>query len=331
MRGKSSSSFRIGVDLMGSDAAPGTLLKAMVVLSSTLPKNIRLVLLGTSRLFIENPLPKNIEAISTKEVISMEDDPLTAVRRKKKSSLLIGIDLLKKRKLHALVTAGNTGALLASAKLFLSMLPSIARPALLALLPTKEKEIAVLDVGANLSCKAEHLYQFALMGIAYQKTRGVSRPLVGLLNIGSEKQKGTPELRKAYQKLQELNKGSRSFKPFAGNVEGRDVFKGKIDVLITDGFVGNVFLKTVEGVGAFLLEELEKSTSEQCPPHLKNSLAAMRYRLNYEQYPGAILCGVDGVVIKCHGDGSPEALTRSVEAAARLLNHSFLDQIKSEL
>ena len=331
MRGKSSSSFRIGVDLMGSDAAPGTLLKAVVALSSTLPKNIRLVLLGSSRLFLENSLPNSIEAISAKEVISMEDDPLIAVRRKKKSSLLVGIDLLKKRKLHALVTAGNTGALLASAKLFLPMLPSIARPALLALLPAQDKEVAVLDVGANLTCKAEHLYQFALMGIAYQKTRGVSNPVVGLLNIGSEKKKGTPELRKAYEKLEQLNKGSRSFKPFVGNVEGRAVFKGKIDVLITDGFVGNVFLKTVEGIGAFLLEGLEKSIGEESSLNLKNILSSLRYRLNYEQYPGAILCGVDGIVIKCHGDGSPEALTHSIEAAARLLNHSFLDQIKTQL
>ncbi len=186
----------------------------------------------------------------------MDDDPLIAVRRKKDSSLCQGLQYLKEKKIDAFVSAGNTGALLFAAKTTLKTLKGIDRPALLALLPTKKKEVAVLDVGANLSLKPDHIVQFAQMGIAYQKSRGIENPIVGLLNIGIEAKKGTPQLQEAYLKLDAMNRDQPFF---AGNIEGKDVFHGNIDVLVTDGFTGNVFLKTAEGIAAFILEQLEQA------------------------------------------------------------------------
>jgi glycerol-3-phosphate acyltransferase PlsX len=236
--------------------------------------------------------------------------------------------LLKEGILQAFISSGNTGALIASAKIELPELSHVDRPALMTLLPTKKKELAVLDVGANTSYKAKHLTQFASFGAAYQKTRGVKLPKVGLLNIGSEAKKGTPELQMAYNQLLLLCQRKDPSFVFVGNIEGRDVFHGDIDVLVTDGFTGNVFLKTAEGIAAVIFEELQSSTADR---GIKRVLAEMRQKLHYTEYPGAILCGVRGIVIKCHGNANPSSTIRSIATAQRLIQHSFLDQIKEEL
>lgn len=322
--------MRIGIDLLGSDTSPQLLLAAVLDFSQALKSPTRLCLFGTKTLFDSKNFPSSVSCVTVEEIITMEDDPLSAIRHKKGASICVGMRMLKKGELSAFVSAGNTGALIASATTSLSTLPGIARPALLTLLPTRHKEIAVLDVGANVSFKVEHLLQFASMGIAYQKSRGIPHPTVGLLNIGSEAKKGTPELREAYQKLQLLNQNSPS-PIFTGNIEGKDVFKGQIDVLVTDGFTGNIFLKTAEGIASFILDELQQTAAEDCSPHLKGALATLRHRLHYAEYPGAILCGVEGIVIKCHGDSSPQALTNSIKGAIRLVEHAFLEKIKAEL
>ena len=170
------------------------------------------------------------------------------------------------------------------------------------------------------------------MGVAYQKARGIVQPTVGLLNIGSEKKKGTPELRETYQRLQALNRNSEKNTPiFIGNIEGRDVFQGNIDVLVTDGLTGNVFLKTAEGIANFIIDQLFESTNEECSPHLKNALGALRQKLHYAEYPGAILCGVDGIVMKCHGDSTPRSLINGIKGAMRLAENNFLQKIKAQL
>lgn len=217
---------------------------------------------------------------------------------------------------------------MACAKIELPELPSIERPALLTLLPTKETQIAVLDVGANTSYKAKHLVQFAAMGIAYQKGRGIEMPTVGLLNIGSEAKKGTLELQLAYNELLHLSHRKNSSFLFSGNIEGRDVFQSKIDVLVTDGFTGNVFLKTAEGIATVILEELQISNADE---RLHGALSGLRQRLHYAEHPGAILCGIDGIVLKCHGSSNPMSLIRSITTAKRLVHHSFLAQAKEEL
>lgn len=313
----------IGIDLLGSDVSPQELLQAIIEFRSQLKETVTLTLLGTDVLFqhAAHP-PDGILFHSVQDVITMEDDPLYAIRHKKQSSLYLGIEMLKEGHLDAFISSGNTGALMAASKLLLSTLPGVQRPALLTLLPTRTSDVAVLDVGANTSHKAKHLVQFALMGAAFQKTRGISQPKVGLLNIGSEEKKGTPELRTAYETIKEI--ASSSSFTFVGNIEAREVFQGGIDVLVTDGFTGNIFLKTAEGIGMVILEELEATAQEEDLP-LKSALAGLRQHLHYADYPGALLCGVQGIVIKCHGNATTQSLLASITSAYRLVEHRFLE------
>jgi glycerol-3-phosphate acyltransferase PlsX len=319
---------RIGIDLMGSDASPADLLSALLLFLQRQDLSAHFHLFGTPDLFKGISFPPAVTPAPANEVICMDDDPLLAIRRKKNSSLCVGIDSLAKREIDAFISAGNTGSLMGYAKLRLPELPGIKRSALVTLLPMRDREIAVLDVGANMTYKAEHLYLFALMGIAYQKSRGIANPTVGLLNIGTEANKGTPELQKAYKKLATLNATTPIF---IGNIEGRDVFQKKIDVLITDGFTGNVFLKTAEGIAAVILDQLEETASDNCSPHLKGILDTLRKQLHYSEYPGALLCGVDGIVMKCHGTAPFQSVTRTIVSALRLIKHDFLKIICSQL
>jgi glycerol-3-phosphate acyltransferase PlsX len=309
---------RVAIDLLGSDTPPEKLLHAVIDALPQLSHPPELSVFGTKELFAHVKVPPSIRCFEAAEAILMEDDPLIVVRRKKNSSLCMAIRALKNYEIDALITAGNTGALLASAALELPMLPGIERPALMTLIPTKKEPLSVLDVGANVSVTPDQLVQFASMGVAYQKTRGVEKPAIGLLNIGAEKKKGTPELREAYALLQ------KKFDTFAGNVEGVDVFNGEIDVLVTDGFSGNIFLKTAEGLAAFILDLVRKEERSDL-------FSALYHRLSYDAYPGAILCGVDGIVMKCHGRSSATALIHSITGAARLYQHFFLEKIKYEL
>ncbi|MBS3904696.1 MAG: phosphate acyltransferase PlsX [Simkania sp.] len=318
--------FRIGIDLMGCDAQPIDIAKAIIAIFPEIPSSIAIVFFGTQEILNEIPAHEQVTVCVTNEVITMDEDPLFAVRRKKTSSLFMAMKSLQSKTIDALISAGNTGALIASANLLLPKLPGIDRAALLTLLPTKLHPIAVLDVGANPSFKVQHLLQYAAMGIAYQKSRGIKHPTVGLLNIGAEAGKGTPEIRNAYQLLEQLNKTTPPNLTFIGNIEGRNVFNGIVDVLVTDGFTGNVFLKTAEGIASFILSQLEGNISE---PQL--NLSTLRKRLHYAEYPGAVVAGVDGVVMKCHGDGSPTAFRESLKAISRLLAHNFLEHVKSEL
>jgi glycerol-3-phosphate acyltransferase PlsX len=330
--GKGDAPCHIGVDLLGSDIPPGQLLEAVLSFSKELKPSVHLTLFGTLSLFAgQRPPIGKVLFHAVKDVITMDDAPLTAIRRKRDSSLCTGIRFLKEGHLQAFISAGNTGALMGYARIELPGLPHVERPALMTLLPTKQNEIAVLDVGANTAYKATHLVQFAAMGVAYQKSRGVKAPKVGLLNIGSEAKKGTPELQLAYNQLLSLSQKKNASFSFSGNIEGRDVFHGGIDVLVTDGFTGNVFLKTAEGIAAVIVEELQSAPIEGCSPRVKGILAEMCQRLHYAEYPGAILCGVDGIVIKCHGNSSPQSLIGSIAVAARLAQHSFLEQAREEL
>lgn len=304
--------YRIGIDVMGSDSSPEILLQVVVELAKELKDVARLFVFGSPNLVV----PSEITLVPADEVIEMTDDPLVAIRRKKHSSLVLGMQMLKKKEIDALVSAGNTGALLAAAATMLPLLNSIDRPALMTLLPTKLKPMAVLDVGANIKVKPEHLVQFARLGIAYQKSRGVNEPKVGLLNIGTEEKKGSSELQEAYQKLQSLGAD------FLGNIEGRDAFLGHIDVLVTDGFTGNVFLKTAEGMADFIFDILEDTVPE---------LEDLHQKFDYDEYPGAILSGVEGIVVKCHGVASQTALYKSVKAAIGLLENNFIGKTQAYL
>ncbi len=191
------------------------------------------------------------------------------------------------------------------------------------MLPTAKDPVAVIDVGGNVSCKATHLVQFALMGAAYQRCFHSRRvPRVGLLNIGVESKKGTSELRQAYDILSQRPKGGHIH--FVGNVEGREVFQGDVDVLVTDGFTGNVFLKTSEGVSSFILDHLKQAIDPAALPGLQR-------QFSYEEYPGAVVCGVEGVVIKCHGLSTAHGMLNGILGAANLVQNQFVDMLKKEL
>lgn len=307
----------VGVDIMGSDHAPQILLEA---LHSFLP-SARLLIVGTAE-YQKAAHPFSFH--EAEEAIGMEEAPLTALRRKKKASLPVGMRLLKEGKIDAFVSAGNTGALVSSAKMILSTLKGISRPALLTLMPTKKNPVAVLDVGANIQAKATHLIQYAHLGAAYQKARGIEHPSVGLLNIGSEALKGTSELRLAYQELK--NESHPSFR-FAGNIEGKSVFDGDVDVLITDGFTGNIFLKTAEGIASLILDRLHA----HFPIEKLDRFNDFQKHLHYADYPGALLAGVNGIVIKCHGYSSPKAFVNGVKGAIDLANENFITLLKTHL
>lgn len=331
--------MRIGIDLMGSDSSPDILFKGVLQAANQLTGTM-LIVLATQKIIdsiwaipdIASLLLKakcRIEFHAVNETIEMGDDPLLAIRQKKHSSLVLGIRLLKKKYFDAFVSAGNTGALIASAALSLPLLPGIRRPALLATLPTETGYVAVIDVGGNVQCKANHLVQFALMGAAYQRcTQNIPIPKVGLLNIGVESRKGHSEVREAYQNLLNMSVQEMSF---VGNIEGREVFKGNVDVLVTDGFTGNVLLKTSEGVSRFILDHVKDALKDITPSQKEAVYKSLKYHFDYEEYGGALICGVDAVAVKCHGKSSAKAILNGIVGAHELVANGFIRQIKQQL
>lgn len=320
--------MRIGIDVMGSDRSPQVLYEATLKAAAQFQEDVELFVIATDeyiRQFALKTHPNTVSFIHSSEVIDMRDEPLASIKNKKRSSLVTGIKLLKKKTIDAFVTAGNTGALIASSRLMLPSLPRIRRPALLAVLPTQTGKVAIIDVGGNVSCKAQHLISFAEMGVAYmQCLENVDLPKVGLLNIGIESKKGTLDLQEAYRILSSYPKNEFHF---LGNVEARDVFKGQVDVLVTDGFTGNVLLKTSEGVANLVLESIKKNLSITD----QNSFQSLQKYFNYTEYPGAIVLGIEGIVIKCHGEASPSAMFHSIKSAKNLVERNLLKKIKQKL
>lgn len=291
---------------MGSDTSPHELFKATLAAAKELGPQVSFLLFAKEQYWAEG-LP--IEFQLTQEVIHMADEPVQAIRSQKSASLVLGIKALKNKKIDAFISAGNTGALIAAASLFLPKLPGIKRPALLAFLPSKKGWVSVIDVGGNVQCKASLLHQYALLGIEHHRAAfGIEIPRVGLLNIGHESKKGTAEHQEAFELLSSLPN-------FIGNVEGRDVFFGDVEVLVTDGFTGNVFLKTAEGVATFIFEALLAAAPEAARPEI----AGLYQKFNWRDHPGALVAGVKGLVMKCHGSSGQKALGSGVRGAVALL------------
>ena len=240
----------------------------------------------------------DVEMILVEDVIEQDEDPLTAIRQKKESSTVVAMRLLKEGRIDVHLSIGNIGALLAAASTHLSRFKNMSRPALLALIPTAKKPTALLDVGAGTSAKPEHLLQFAKMGIAYQQAHGISDPTVGLLNIGKEPLKGRKEHKEAYKKLKRTLHDQ-----FIGNVEGTDFFGGASDVVVTDGFTGNIFLKTAEGVSAWIAKKSD---------------------IEIEHQSSALLCGVQHIVVKCHSNSSAQSIVQSLHEIQKLIYKNFI-------
>lgn len=311
---------RVVVDAMGSDHAPQVEIDGALAAARDL--GLTVILVGQP----ERVLPelhrcgwrkqgdRGVEFVEAPEFISMDDPVATAVRRKRQSSMRIGCKLVKEGKADGFVSAGNTGAAMMTAKMVIGMLPGVDRPALAALIPTKgPKPVLLLDVGANAECKPIHLAQFAIMGDAYARAvLGIANPTVGLMSIGEEEVKGNDLTKEAFPLMRELTSLN-----FVGNVEGRDVFAGIVDVIVTDGFTGNVMLKLSEGLTEAIVymikRELRASAITKAGAMLaKPAFQNIKRRLDYSEYGGAPLLGIRQVVMIGHGGSNARAIRNAI-------------------
>jgi glycerol-3-phosphate acyltransferase PlsX len=326
---------RIAVDAMGGDYAPGEIVAGALRASEELDAEILLV---GDRHQIESYLknhassPKNLEIVDADGVIEMHEEPLTGLRRKPNASINVAMDLVKQGRADAVVSAGHSGAAMAAALLRLGRLPGIERPAIGAVFPTllANKSVIILDVGANVDCRPRYLEQFALMGMIYSKyVLGIEEPKVGLLNIGEESTKGNDLALKTHQLLQDNPQI-----PFIGNAEGRDVLSGEFDVIVCDGFVGNILLKFAEAIGEVMLqimrEELPQGWRGQLGTALlKPNLKRIKQRIDHAEHGGALLFGVDGVCIISHGSSQAPSIFNAIRLAKEAIDHQVLERIQA--
>ena len=281
--------MKIGVDILGGDFAPDANLSGAILAKKDLPENVKLVLLGdreqiSSGLYSLGTVPDQFEIVHAPDVITMHDHPTRAIPHKPESSIAVGFELLAKKEIDAFASTGNTGAMLVGAIYKINTIPGIIRPCITSTLPAIDgSKTILLDVGSNADCKADVLYQFAVLGALYSKNvYGVENPRVALLNIGEEESKGNLLTLAAYKLLSESDEIN-----FVGNVEGRDLFFGKADVIVCDGFTGNVVLKEAEGIYTLMRKRGIKDEYFD--------------RFNYENYGGTPILGVKGNVIIGHG------------------------------
>jgi glycerol-3-phosphate acyltransferase PlsX len=318
----------IAVDVMGGDNAPDEIL-AGVVRAIADDKGISVLLTGEAA--VVRPFSAQhagrVRAIPTTEVIEMGEHPATAVRSKKDSSIVVGTRLVRDGEAAAFFSAGSTGAAMAAATLVMGRIKGVQRPAIAAALPTVGAPVVFLDVGANADCRPEHLLQFAHMGAAYATTVfGRGNPAVALLNIGEEPTKGSQLALEAHELMTENVPG------FVGNIEGRAILDGKVDVIVTDGFTGNVALKLLEGSSRVLLSQVKAAMTATAwrrilAAGLRTSLVQLRDRLDPDMYGGAPLLGVNGVCIIGHGSSGAVAVENALKVAAQAARGNLTGQI----
>src|SRR6266404_865192 len=326
----------IALDAMGSDRAPKPEVEGAIQAARRFGIHVKLV--GPEELLraemSRHPFARSlpISIVHASEVIRMEDKAVQAVRAKRDSSMRVGLRLVREGRAGAFISAGNTGAAMATAKMVLGGLPGVDRPALAAVIPTAVGTVAILlDVGANVDCKPQNLEQFAVMGEIYFRSMfGTRRPRVGLLSIGEEESKGNELTREAFQLLKRLPLN------FIGNVEGRDIYSGKVDVIVADGFVGNVALKTSEGVAnlvrATLKETLKATITRQVGYLLSRSaFSDFKKRLDHTEYGGAPLLGVKGACFITHGSSNVNAIKNAIRVAAEFAEHNITANIEKEM
>ncbi|MGD0490893.1 MAG: phosphate acyltransferase PlsX [Steroidobacteraceae bacterium] len=310
--------LHIAIDAMSGDCGPSVCVPAALAAAAEFP-DVRFTLVGrTAELEhgLESGKPPNIECLFAEQVVEMSDHPREALRRKKDSSMRRALDLVKASHANACVSAGNTGALMAMAHFVLKMLPGVERPAIVSLIPSRGGHTFMLDSGANVSCTPEQLCQFAIMGsVLAQDLEGAhERPRVGLLNIGEEEIKGNETVQSAHNLI------ASSGVNYVGFVEGHDIFSDKVDVVVTDGFTGNVALKTMEGAARLITEALREEFTRNAARKLGAlvagpSLRALRTRLDPRRYNGATMVGLNGIVIKSHGGADLFGFQRAIEVA----------------
>ena len=326
----------IAVDAMGGDHGPSVTVPACLDFLASNPE-AQLLLVGLKEPLerelarAHSPHKDRVTLVPATEVVGMDEDVRTAIRTKKHSSMRVAIDLVKEGRAQACVSAGNTGALMGTAKFVLKTLPGIDRPAICAVLPTRKGQVYALDLGANADVDPEHLVQFAIMGSTLVKAvEGKANPTVGLLNIGSEEIKGNEVVKKAGELLRvaPIN--------FHGNVEGDDIYKGTTDVVVCDGFAGNVALKTSEGLakmlGDFLKEEYTRNVFTKLAAFVSMPvIKAFRRRVDHRRYNGAALLGLRGIVVKSHGSADRLAFTTALQRAFNEASHGLIERIGEEI
>ena len=321
--------MRIAVDAMGTDRHPAVEVEGVVAALEELPDSFEVVLVG-DRDAIRCELDRlgqsegpRLSVVHAAQRIDPNEAPATAVRRKPDSSIVAGINLQREGKVDAFVSGGSTGAVMAASLLMLRPLPGVDRPAIAAMVPTSVGPMVMLDVGANVDSEPDNLVQFARLGTVYARdVLGRARPRVGLLNIGEEPEKGNELTVETHRRLAASNLN------FVGNVEGREIIEGVCDVLVTDGFVGNVLLKFYESVAGFVYGLLGRHLKEGGTDRKTERITKI---LDYAEYGGAPLLGVNGIAIVCHGGSPPRAITNALKAAATASNAHMVGHIREEV
>ena len=331
--------MKILLDAMGGDKAPDANIKGAVKAINDIKAEV--ILIGNEQIIkakVKEFYGKEISEISprlkihnTTEVIKMEDIPTQAIKHKKDSSMVVGFNMLKSGEGDVFISAGNSGALLTGATLLVGRIKGVDRPALAGILPAYKSRLVLMDCGANTNCKPINLLQFAQMASIYLKTTlGVKNPKVGLLNIGTEETKGNDLTKASYallkEKAEELNIN------FIGNVEGRDAFSGNVDIVVTDGFTGNIFLKAVEGLGKFV----KRTLSESLKRNIISKIAAIpslpainRFAktVDYKEYGGALFLGVKKPVVKAHGSSDEKLFEFTLKQAEKFVENKAVEQL----
>lgn len=322
---------RVCVDAAGGDRAPSAVLEGVLAALAADPV-LEVLLVGPSR----DVLPfaetqERVTAVEASEVIGMDDHPVSAVRAKSDSSIVVGCRKVRSGDADAFFSAGSTGAVMAAATLIMGRVPGLPRPAIAAVIPTVTTPTVLLDVGANADCKPDYLVAFAHMGRAYaQVVFGIEHPAIGLLNIGEEPAKGSALTVEAHSLLRASVPG------FAGNVEGRDVMTGAVDVIVTDGFTGNVTLKLLEGTSRALLGQVKEALTSSFAARVAASVVApplrrLKARLDPDTYGGAPLLGVNGVCIIGHGSSGSDAVAAGIRVAAQAVRGDLTGRIAGAL
>jgi glycerol-3-phosphate acyltransferase PlsX len=326
---------RIAIDAMGGDFAPGEIVAGAIRARAEL--DVEVILVGdvdrikASTLSVDQL--QGIGLVSAEGTIEMHEEPLSALRKKPQASINVAMDLVKRNQADAVVSAGHSGAAMAAALLRLGRLKGIDRPAIGAVFPTvvANKSVLILDVGANVDCRPKYLEQFAMMGTIYSRyVLGVENPRVGLINIGEEPSKGNDVALMAHQLLEE-----NPNIPFAGNAEGRDILSGQFDVVVCDGFVGNVLLKFAEAVGESVLQILREELPQGIRGKigasiLKPNLRRIKQRVDHAEHGGGLLLGVAGVTVISHGSSQAPSVFNAIRLAKEAVDNRVLDRIQAQ-
>ena len=334
--------MRIILDAMGGDNAPDANIKGAVNAINKVKAEV--VLIGKEEIIrnkVKEFYGKEVEEISNRlkivnatETIEMEDKPTDAIRHKKDSSMVVGFNMLKKDEGDVFISAGNSGALLTGATLIVGRIKGIDRPALAGILPAYKSRLLLIDAGSNTNCKPINLLQFAQMSTIYlRNTFGIEKPAIGLLNIGTEETKGNDLVKESYKLLKE--KSEELDINFVGNVEGRDAFSEKIDAIVTDGFTGNVFLKTTEGLGKLVKRTLIESFTQNIWAKLSYLIArkpikSLSKAMDYKSYGGALFLGVKKPVVKAHGSSDEILFEYTIIQAEKFVENKAVDKMIEE-